>query len=52
MKIEDYTKAKSKIIARLSIHNPVSIYEYGTYKFPGLSDIDLIVVLKNKLFAK
>ena len=48
MKLEDYKKAKSLIINSLLNHNPISIYEYGSYNYPGLSDIDLFVVLNNR----
>ena len=44
MLLKDYKKCTGQIVQLLksSVH---SIYEYGTYKNPGLSDIDLILVI-------
>ena len=48
---KNYIEAK-KIIGCLKIIKPVSVYEYGTYKVPGLSDIDLIIIVKLKKMIK
>ena len=44
MLLKDYKNCTKEIVQLLknSVH---SIYEYGTYKNPGLSDIDLIIVI-------
>jgi hypothetical protein len=44
MLLKDYKECKGQIVKLLkrSVH---SVYEYGTYKNPGLSDIDLIIVI-------
>jgi len=47
MKKHDYKIAKKKISNYLSDKNIVAAYEYGSYKNPGLSDIDLFIVIKN-----
>ena len=46
--IKDYIVAKKKIINIAYKYNFLSIYEYGSYKNPGLSDIDIIIVLRKK----
>ena len=46
--IEAYTLAKKQIVDIANKYNFLSIYEYGSYRNPGLSDIDLFLVIKKK----
>ena len=48
MKKRDYIIAIKKISKLLENKDIISAYEYGSYKNPGLSDIDLFLVIKNK----
>ena len=48
--IKSYSLAKKQIAKIANKFNFFSIYEYGSYKNPGLSDIDLFLVVdKNKV---
>jgi len=47
MKKHDYKIAQKKISNYLLDKNIIAAYEYGSYKNPGLSDIDLFIVVKN-----
>lgn len=48
-----YSKAREWIIDFFSkIDEVVAVYEYGTVRSPGLSDLDLMVVLKDKIKDK
>ena len=47
MKIKHYKQALKKISKAASGKKIISCYDYGSYKNPGLSDIDLFVILKN-----
>ena len=45
----DYEKIRNKIIKYFkNDKNLFSIYEYGQVKAPGISDLDIILVLKKK----
>ena len=48
MKKKDYNLARKRISEILAREDIISAYEYGSYKNPGLSDIDLIIVIKNR----
>ena len=48
MKKRDYIIAIKSISKLLENKDIISAYEYGSYKNPGLSDIDLFLVIKNK----
>ncbi len=48
MKKRDYIIAIKNISKLLENKDIISAYEYGSYKNPGLSDIDLFLVIKNK----
>ena len=50
MKKNDYKKATQKISKYLLNKDILSAYEYGSYKNPGLSDIDLFIIIKNKKY--
>lgn len=48
-----YSKARSEFIGSLKKNvNILSIYEYGKVRAPGVSDLDLIIVFKNKIKGK
>ena len=48
-KTEDYDEVKKKIVKIASQHKDIlSIYIFGEVKAPGVSDIDLIFVLKEE----
>lgn len=46
--LSHYILAKKKIINLLNKKYIISIYEYGNYNYPGLSDIDLMIVVNEK----
>ena len=48
MKKKDYIVAIKNISKLFANKNILSAYEYGSYKNPGLSDIDLFIIIKNK----
>ena len=48
MRKNDYRLAKKEITNILKNQKIVSAYEYGSYNNPGLSDIDLFIVLNKK----
>ncbi len=46
--IKDYSLAKKQIARIAKDYNFFSLYEYGSYKSPGLSDIDLFLIINKK----
>lgn len=53
LKMSVYDKAREWIIDFFSkIDEVAAVYEYGTVRSPGLSDLDLMVVLKDKIKNK
>ena len=52
MEIQHYKQALKKISKAASGKKIISCYDYGSYKNPGLSDIDLFVILKNSYNAE
>ena len=50
MKRNDYINATKKISKFLVNKDILSAFEYGSYKNPGLSDIDLFIIIKNKKY--
>ncbi|MDA8630448.1 hypothetical protein N9L42_02505 [Flavobacteriaceae bacterium] len=50
---EYYQKARKEITQYYSQNNDIlSIYEYGTVSSPGVSDLDIILVMKDKVQTK
>lgn len=47
MKLKHYKQALKKISKAASSKKIISCYDYGSYKNPGISDIDLFVILNN-----
>ena len=49
MKRSDYKKAINHLVKyHLNHKDYIAAFEYGSYKNPGLSDIDLIIIIKDK----
>ena len=49
MKKSDYKKAINHLVKyHLNHKDYIAAFEYGSYKNPGLSDIDLIIIIKDK----
>ena len=46
--IKDYNLARKEISFIAKDYNFFSLYEYGSYKNPGLSDIDLFLIINQK----
>ena len=46
--IKDYSLAKKEIAKIAKDYNFISLYEYGSYNNPGLSDIDLFLIIHKK----
>jgi hypothetical protein len=46
--IKDYSLAKKEISKIAKDYNFFSLYEYGSYNNPGLSDIDLFLIINKK----
>lgn len=48
MKLEDYIIAKENFVSDITqLPDVTGVYEYGTTRIPGLSDIDLIISIKD-----
>ena len=52
MKIKNYKQALKRISKIISNQKILSCYDYGSYKNPGISDIDLFLILNNNYNSK